>query len=142
MGSHPFLASEAFPCHFSCHHDTCGIRNSHDKSFPVGVGFGSRVFVCDNMALMADHVIKRRHTANLKSAVPGIIGEPIEPMALHREAQVKTFQHYKQVMLTAAAAHHAISGAIFAHCSSVIPAGRTIVRHRRPLCRTSRNSRS
>src|SRR5688572_23458858 len=27
--------------------DTVGLRNSHDKSFPVGVAFGSRVFVCD-----------------------------------------------------------------------------------------------
>src|SRR6266851_3802469 len=28
--------------------DTIGLRNSHDKSFPIGIGFGSRVFVCDN----------------------------------------------------------------------------------------------
>jgi hypothetical protein len=90
------------------HEDTCGIRNSHDKSFPVGVGFGSRVFVCDNLSFMADHVIKRRHTANLKSALPGIIGELIEPLTEHREAQAKTFQRYKQVMLTNEAADHAI----------------------------------
>ena len=93
---------------YTGYEDTCGIRNSHDKSFPVGVGFGSRVFVCDNMAFMADHVIKRRHTANLKSALPGIIGELIEPLALHREAQAKTFQHYRQVMLTNETADHAI----------------------------------
>jgi hypothetical protein len=43
-----------------------GLRNSHDKSFPVGIAFGSRVFVCDNAAFIADHVIKRRHTANAK----------------------------------------------------------------------------
>src|SRR6266567_3178102 len=43
--------------------DTVGLRNSHDKSFPVGIGFGSRVFVCDNLAFLADTVINRFYTA-------------------------------------------------------------------------------
>src|SRR3954451_2053884 len=85
---------------YTGYEDTVGLRNSHDKSFPVGIGFGSRVFVCDNMAFSADTVIRRRHTANLKSALPGIVGELIEPLALHREAQAKTFHRYRQVMLT------------------------------------------
>ena len=85
-----------------------GLRNSHDKSFPVGVGFGSRVFVCDNMAFSADTVIKRRHTANLKRELPGIVGELIEPLAQHREAQALKLSHYKLTMLTDAAADHAI----------------------------------
>jgi len=93
---------------YTGYEDTVGLRNSHDKSFPVGIGFGSRVFVCDNMAFQADHVIKRRHTANLKSALPGIVGELIEPLALHREAQAKSFQRYKQVMLTDETADHVI----------------------------------
>jgi hypothetical protein len=93
---------------YTGYEDTVGLRNSNDRSFPVGIGFGSRVFVCDNMAFSADHVIKRRHTANLKRDLPGIVGELIEPLALHREAQAKTFQHYKQVMLTDSQADHAI----------------------------------
>ena len=40
--------------------DVVGLRNSHDKSFPVGFSFGSHVFVCDNMAFSGDHVIKRQ----------------------------------------------------------------------------------
>ncbi len=93
---------------YTGYEDTVGLRNSNDRSFPVGIGFGSRVFVCDNMAFSADHVIKRRHTANLKRDLPGIVGELIEPLALHREAQAKTFQHYKQVMLTDETADHVI----------------------------------
>ena len=53
------------------------------------IGFGSRVFVCDNLAFIADHGIKRRHTANLKRDLPGLVGELIEPLALHREAQAQ-----------------------------------------------------
>jgi hypothetical protein len=85
-----------------------GLINPHDRSFPVGIGFGSRVFVCDNMAFMADHVIKRRHTANLKRDLPGIVGELIEPLALHREAQARTLTRYRQTMLTDQQADHAI----------------------------------
>jgi len=39
-----------------------GIRNSTDKSFPIGFCVGSRVFVCDNMAFSSEIVIARRHT--------------------------------------------------------------------------------
>jgi hypothetical protein len=93
---------------YTGYEDTVGLRNSHDKSFPVGIGFGSRVFVCDNLAFLADQVIKRRHTANLKRDLPGIIGELIEPLALQREAQHKTFERYKRTMLTDREADHAI----------------------------------
>jgi len=44
--------------------DTVGLRNSHDKKFPIAISFGSRVFVCDNLAFAGDHVIKRKHTLN------------------------------------------------------------------------------
>jgi Domain of unknown function (DUF932) len=88
--------------------DTVGLRNSHDKSFPVGIGFGSRVFVCDNLAFLADTVIKRKHTANLKRDLPGIIGEIIEPLADQRERQQRTFDRYKHAIFTDQMADHAI----------------------------------
>jgi hypothetical protein len=85
-----------------------GLRNSHDRSFPVALGVGSRVFVCDNMAFVADHQIKRRHTAHLKRDLPGIVSELIEPLALEREAQAHKFVAYRHTMLTDQAADHAI----------------------------------
>lgn len=39
-----------------------GIRNSVDKSFPIGFCVGMRVFVCDNLAFHSEIVIARRHT--------------------------------------------------------------------------------
>jgi hypothetical protein len=88
--------------------DTVGLRNANDRAFPVGIGFGSRVFVCSNLAFMADHVIKRRHTANLKRDLPGIVGELIEPLTVHREAQHRTLERYKNTILTPQLADHAI----------------------------------
>src|SRR5947209_1918067 len=93
---------------YTNYEDTVALRNSHDKSFPVGIGFGSRVFVCDNLAFVADTVIKRKHTTNLKRDLPGIIGELIEPLALHREAQHRTFERYRGTLLTDQMADHAI----------------------------------
>jgi hypothetical protein len=39
-----------------------GVRNSIDKSFPIGFCAGSRVFVCDNLAFSAELLVKRKHT--------------------------------------------------------------------------------
>jgi hypothetical protein len=39
-----------------------GIRNSIDKSFPIGFAAGSRVFNCDNLSFSSEVVIARRHT--------------------------------------------------------------------------------
>ncbi len=47
--------------------DTVGLRNSHDKRFPIGISFGSRVFVCDNLAFSGDRVIRRKHTRRMPS---------------------------------------------------------------------------
>jgi hypothetical protein len=39
-----------------------GIRNSNDRSFPIGFCCGTRTFVCDNLAFSAEIVISRKHT--------------------------------------------------------------------------------
>ena len=83
------------------------LLNSHVE-FPFRISFGSRVFVYDKLAFVADQSIKRKHTANLKRDLPGIIGEMIEPLTLHREAQHRTVERYRQTMLTDQQADHAI----------------------------------
>ena len=39
-----------------------GLRNSNDKTFPIGFCVGNRTFVCDNLAFSAEIVISKRHT--------------------------------------------------------------------------------
>jgi hypothetical protein len=39
-----------------------GIRNSTDKSLPLGFCAGSRVFVCDNLAFRSELLVHRKHT--------------------------------------------------------------------------------
>lgn len=88
--------------------DVLGLRNSHDKSTPVGIAFGSQVFVCSNLAFIGDHVIRRKHTANAKRELPGLLMEIIEPLAIQREKQAATIEHYQTTTLTDELADHAI----------------------------------
>lgn len=39
-----------------------GVRNSIDKSFPIGFCAGSRVFCCDNLAFRAELLVRKKHT--------------------------------------------------------------------------------
>jgi hypothetical protein len=88
--------------------DTVALRNSHDKKFPIGIGFGGRVFCCDNLSFIADHVIKRKHTANAKRDLPGLVGELVEPLVEQRERQHAAFIRYQATPLTDVLADHAI----------------------------------
>ncbi len=62
----------------------------------------------NNLSLVADHVIRRKHTANAKHELPGLIMEMVEPIADTRDAQQKTFALYRRTPLTRADVDHAI----------------------------------
>lgn len=105
-GSDRFFGLMELHSPYTGYRDTLGLRNSHDKSFPIGIAFGSSVFVCSNLAFMSDHVIRRKHTANAKRELPGLLMEIIEPLALQRERQAKTIEHYRHALLTDQQADH------------------------------------
>ena len=88
--------------------DTVGLRNSHDKTFPIGISFGSRVFVCDNLAFSGDVVIRRKHTAHAKRDLPGIVAEVVEPLEGQRAQQHAQFDHYQATTLTDTDVDHLI----------------------------------
>jgi hypothetical protein len=88
--------------------DTVGLRNSHDKTFPIGVAFGSEVFVCDNLAFSAETVIKRKHTPNAWRDLHGLVGGIVEGLMVARDRQAKQIENYKTVELTDAATDHAV----------------------------------
>lgn len=88
--------------------DMLGLRNSHDKSLPIGIAFGSRVFVCDNLAFSADHVIRRKHTVRAKRELPGLLSEIIQPLKDQRLAQNQRLLTYRQTPLMLPSVDHAI----------------------------------
>lgn len=88
--------------------DTVGLRNSHDKRFPIGISFGSRVFVCDNLAFSGDQVIRRKHTANAKRELPGLVAEVVEPLKTQRIEQQRIFATYRNTALRPVEMHHGV----------------------------------
>jgi hypothetical protein len=88
--------------------DMLGLRNSHDKSLPIGIAFGSRVFVCDNLAFSADHVIRRKHTVRAKRELPALLADIIQPLKEQRISQNQKLLAYQGAALTDEAADHAI----------------------------------
>jgi hypothetical protein len=42
-----------------------GFRHANDKSMPIQIAVGARVFVCDNMSFSGEMIHTRRHTAKL-----------------------------------------------------------------------------
>lgn len=93
---------------YGAYEDTVGLRNSHDKKFPVGISFGSRVFVCDNLSFIGENTVMRRHTVNAKRDLPGKLMQIIEPLADQREAQHRTFLTYQETPLSDELADHGI----------------------------------
>ncbi len=88
--------------------DTVGLRNSNDRTFPIGIAFGSQVFVCSNLAFAGDHIIKRKHTANSKRDLPGLVAEVIEPLQQQRIAQNTKLLGYQATGISDQLADHAI----------------------------------
>jgi hypothetical protein len=105
---HKFFGVLSLRSPYGDYTDMVGLRNSHDKSFPVGVSFGSRVFCCDNMAFTGEHVIKRRHTPKIKRELPGLIAEIIEPLAFARLAIAQTYDRFKATELDDRNADHLV----------------------------------
>lgn len=75
---------------------TIGIRNSHDKTFPVGLALGSRVFVCDNLAFSSEVTISTKHTRYVLDRLPRLIGEGVAKLVARRVHQERRIDVYKE----------------------------------------------
>jgi hypothetical protein len=88
--------------------DTLGLRNAHDKAYPIGLAYGAKTFVCDNLSFHGDFVIRRKHTANSRRDLPGLVSQLIEPLQDHRAAQSKILIGYQETPVTDQLADQAI----------------------------------
>ncbi len=62
-----------------------GIRNSFDKSFPLGFIAGERVFVCSNLAFNSELSVTRKHTRNGHARFSDAISEAVGNLELFKE---------------------------------------------------------
>ena len=87
---------------------TIGIRNSHDKTFPVGLAVGSRVFVCDNLSFSGEINVVRKHTRWVRRDLPALMCNAVAQITAKAKSQHERFQAYKMQELKDAMAHHLI----------------------------------
>jgi len=73
-----------------------GVRNSHDKSFPVSFCLGSRVFVCDNLAFSSEVVVKTKHSRLVLDRLPRLVNEGVARLVEKRGQQAKRIEAYKE----------------------------------------------
>ena len=64
-----------------------GVRSSIDKSFPLGFAAGSRVFCCDNLALNAELIVRRKHTTNSVMRFRDDIAQAVNRLSGYRELE-------------------------------------------------------
>jgi hypothetical protein len=103
-----FFAVMCLESQYGNYSDMVGLRNSSDKSFPIGVAFGSKVFVCSNLAFASEHVIRRKHTVNARRELPALLSDIIRPLQGHRVAQNQKLLTYQKTPISDMAADHAI----------------------------------
>lgn len=99
---------------------TIGLRNSHDKSFPVGLAIGSRVFVCDNLAFSSEVTITSRHTRWIQDRLPRLVADGVAGLVQHRQVQDRRIACYKESEVTSQAHLHDI--VLKAYRAQAIPA--------------------
>jgi hypothetical protein len=73
-----------------------GVRNSHDRSFPVGLCLGSRVMVCDNTAFSSEVVVSTKHSRLVLDRLPRLVNEGVAQLIEKRGHQEKRIEAYKQ----------------------------------------------
>ncbi|MFO0809055.1 MAG: DUF932 domain-containing protein [Gemmataceae bacterium] len=77
-----------------------GVRNSTDKSFPLGFCAGSRVFVCDNLAFRSELLVRRKHTLNGERNFVRAIGSAVTTLAGFRESEAARVRRLLHTTLT------------------------------------------
>ena len=66
-----------------------GVRNSCDKSFPIGFVAGSRVFVCDNLAFRSEISVARKHTRYGETRFLEATSLAVQNLQQFRDTEVK-----------------------------------------------------
>jgi hypothetical protein len=89
-----------------------GVRNSVDKSFPLGFAAGSRVFVCDNLAFRSELLVRRKHTIHGMRAFGTAIGSAVASLSSFQETEEHRIRLLAERELTPQQASHIILTAL------------------------------
>lgn len=77
-----------------------GVRNSTDKSFPLGFCAGTRVFCCDNLAFRSELLVRKKHTINGERNFCNAIGGAVTTLDSFKEAESERVQRFHTTELS------------------------------------------
>jgi hypothetical protein len=76
-----------------------GLRNSHDKSFSLGLTVGRRVVVCDNLAFFGDYApVLRKHTKHAE--LENILAVGVDQVQRHFEPMRRQIEFFRNAELS------------------------------------------
>jgi hypothetical protein len=75
---------------------TVGFRNSIDRSLPIAMCAGNRVFVCDNLAFRSEIVVARKHTKFGEVRFGEAIARAVGSLNQFKEAEAQRIQFFQQ----------------------------------------------
>lgn len=77
-----------------------GLRNSFDKTFPMGFCAGARVFCCDNLAFRAELMVKRKHTVNGAAHFSNDIATSVMNLGSFKEVEAERITKMQESTIT------------------------------------------
>ena len=90
-----------------------GIRNSHDKTFSLGITVGYRVFVCDNLAFHGEFMpVTKKHTKHLD--IIDVVNNAVDKAQRHFEPMKRQIDVWREYSLPDARARSVIYDAFVA----------------------------
>ena len=87
-------------------------RNANDMTFRARAGTGSRVFVCDNMALYAEYEIGARHTSHVRLNFENRLDYLCCTLVTQGEALHRMYRSYRNFLVTNKMADHFMMEAV------------------------------
>jgi hypothetical protein len=77
-----------------------GIRNSTDKSLPIGFCAGSRVFICDNLAFNSEVTIARKHTRHSRDRYAEALALAVSGLSDFQKAEAERIKRFQKADVT------------------------------------------
>lgn len=85
-----------------------GFRSSYDMSLAIKIALGSRVFICDNLALNGDITVFRKHTSRVLADLEPKIAAGVAKLPGLVEAQDVEYTTWKDTPIDSRATDHLI----------------------------------
>jgi len=89
-----------------------GLRNSHDKTFPVGLVAGASCFVCDNLSFSGEIRLTRKHTVHLQRDLPQLVASGVGKLMQLWGHQAQRIDAYKNYRIRDKSAHDLVIRAV------------------------------